>query len=278
MKIEVFHKASFLMRRPQKGLPLFVRIVDENIHIWSSNMSSKPSKPASKPPSSSNPTPSSKALEDAFDRALRPLYAPLCRYAAKRVGAQDAEDVVQQALLAAWNARDDRTELPSQAELIAWLRRFVDYACASRLRALFLHPEEPFGEEVEKQLEQRPSPPPLIELQQAYRQELYRLVQTVPLTQRQRYCLCAWLAGQSQFQIAATLRVDTKTVWDHLDAATRKLKRAAISEKVAIMEAYYEDVNRSIYRPPESVGARLAREKGKATRKTEASAPAAKEK
>ncbi|CEK19827.1 RNA polymerase sigma factor, sigma-70 family [Chthonomonas calidirosea] len=200
-------------------------------------------------------------FEGAFDRALQPLYRPLCRYAARRVGTQDAEDVVQEALLAAWNARDDRDVIPPPSEFLAWLRRFVDYACASYLRRRFLHPVETLTEAQEQTIEQRPAPPPLTELLLRYRQELYRLLQTVPLTQRQHFCLSAWLNGQSQFQIAATLRVDPKTVWEHLDAATRKLSRAAKTEQIAILEVYYAEVHRPIYQAPETVGARLAREK-----------------
>lgn len=200
-------------------------------------------------------------FEGAFDRALKPLYRPLCRYAAKRVGTQDAEDVVQEALLAAWNARDDRDVVPPAAEFLAWLRRFVDYACADHLRRRFLHPVETLSETQANAIEQRPAPPPLAELLLGYRQELYRLLQTVPLTQRQHFCLSAWLDGKSQFQIAAILRVDPKTVWEHLDAATRKLSRAMKAEHIAILEVYYAEVHRPIYQAPETVGARLAREK-----------------
>src|SRR5579859_5019795 len=65
----------------------------------------------------------------AFDQAIRPLYAPLCRHASARCGAEAGPDLVQSALCCAWSVIERFDAAQSPGRLLGWLRRFVDYAC-----------------------------------------------------------------------------------------------------------------------------------------------------
>lgn len=195
----------------------------------------------------------------AFDRAIEPLYAPLCRYAAARCGAQEAPDLVQSALLCAWSVIERFDASQSPGRLLLWLRRFVDYACDDALRARARHPKEPLTDSLRRELEERPDDDPA-DLTAAYRTELRALIAHAQLTDRQKVCLHCWLDGWTQQRIAAELGLHPGTVWEHLEEAKRRLQRGRISQEIVIREVFEEEGRRTRYRAPEPVGAALARE------------------
>ncbi len=203
--------------------------------------------------------------QHTFDSAIAPLYPYLRSYAALRVGVQDAPDMVQQALIAAWLVRERFDARRPSAELLLWLKRFVDHMCREHLRKLNRTQARQVETEgcehtlpLEELPELRAEQTPDVEL---YRNELRRLLCITPLTSRQRLCLLAWLNGDTQQQIAARLGIRGATVWEHIGAAVERLKKNAVCPRIEAQEAFCEDGNRSLYHAPEPAGARITRDR-----------------
>lgn len=73
-----------------------------------------------------------RSTSDDFAAWIRPHLATMHRYAARRVGAVHADDVVQEALLRAWRRRS--TYDPSRGEPVPWLLAIVRDRATRHLR------------------------------------------------------------------------------------------------------------------------------------------------
>ncbi len=195
----------------------------------------------------------------SFDLAIHPLYPALCSYAARRSGRQEAPDLVQQALLTSWTVIERFDAAKPPGELFAWLSRFVDYAIDEYFRSraddsmttsLSEHEDifsglcaEQEGDMTERRV-----------------RELRHLITRANLTVRQRQTVESWLEGMSQLQIAQSLHIAPSSVWQHISAAAKRIRRVERSEEYLLMEIWYEETHRSVYSSPASVGARLSSE------------------
>lgn len=168
-----------------------------------------------------------------FDRLLKPIHAALYGFAVKLVGKRDADDCLQTGLLLGWNKISRLASNPLSQDLLRFLIPCVRQACRQRRRELAREIVDYFPPEaLLPYLEQLSLHPDweLPDLSAAYydftRDQILGLLQRAALTALQETCIRQMLNGLNQSQIARHLSISQPAVFDHLQAASRKLAHA----------------------------------------------------
>ncbi len=202
----------------------------------------------------------------AFDDVCKRLRPRLKAQACRLVGLQEADDVVQQALLTAWSVRMRINLNSTDGEMFAWLSKFITFTAREQRRIAARRRGR------EAPTDTVPIPDDFLQLyvpdtatarQELYliqRRELLRLLCRVNLTNRQRDCVRSWASGESQHAIAARLHLRSATVWQHIGAAIDKMQQLERDTAYTARTAYFHEQGRRGYTAPEPIGARLARE------------------
>ncbi len=204
--------------------------------------------------------------ESLFDGACSRLRSRLKAIAARSVGGQEADDVVQQALLCAWAVRNRLNWNAPDDEILAWLGKFVIFTAreqvrtSSRRRSREAVPDTVPLPDDYLQLNVPDTTSAGNELFLLERLELVRLLRGARLTGRQRECVCSWANGESQHAIARRLNLRSATVWQHIEAAVLRMRQMDRDASYTAKALYFQDQGRRGYAAPEPVGARLARE------------------
>ena len=132
----------------------------------------------------------------AFDARLRPLYTNLILTAQKRIGANIAPDVVQDALLAAWRNVAYFAPHQGQEAFAVWLQAHLSFEIARYICAQSRHVETPLPATTIFELCDGPDAPHWeAEGWVQQREEIYRPLHAMTLTPRQRNCCLLWISG-----------------------------------------------------------------------------------
>lgn len=187
----------------------------------------------------------------AFDRHARRLYAPLLRLATQRCGYSAAPDVVQNALIAAWQHRarfDTLTGFPGFARFLTAYLRYAcrDYHAETARREIPTDPEVLF-----RALDADTLP----DLTDAYyalcKERLLDLLVTTRLSGAQETCVRQWLDGQTQQQIADFLGISQPVVFVHLKRAAQALRQNRQADvAMDVLEVFLEEGEEKPYLKP----------------------------
>lgn len=153
----------------------------------------------------------------AFEQLFRHLHAPLLRYAASLTDPDTADDVVQDAFVRIWNARE---RLDPNRSLRALLYQTVRNLAFNRSRDRRLHDEK----HAEMSVAIEPPPTPDAVADGARLDALLgRWIEMLPPRQREALTLSRF-DGLSHDEIAAAMDVSPRTVNNHLVAALKTIR------------------------------------------------------
>ncbi|MDX1419027.1 MAG: RNA polymerase sigma-70 factor [Rubricoccaceae bacterium] len=153
----------------------------------------------------------------AFETLFRHLHAPLLRYASSLVGPDAADDVVQDAFVRIWNARE---RLDPDRSLRALLYQTVRNLAFNRTRDRRLHDEK----HVEMSVTVASPPAPDAVTDGARLDDhLGRWIEALPPRQREALTLSRF-DGLTHDEIADAMGVSPRTVNNHLVAALKTLR------------------------------------------------------
>ncbi|MDE2127969.1 MAG: sigma-70 family RNA polymerase sigma factor [Armatimonadetes bacterium] len=161
---------------------------------------------------------------DVMAGALRPA---MLRRARVRAGASDADDLVQTALMHAWQHRARYQPESGARGFSYWVMRILDAVCGDCIRARanrgeVLTDANEILALAEEAMDMRIDEDDLSEDCGSLR----RLVEKTSLPLRQRQCISLWLSGLPQGEIAARFGVSKQAVSQKIAAAARRLRAA----------------------------------------------------
>ena len=161
---------------------------------------------------------------EAMAGAIRPA---MMRRAVHRIGPTDADDLVQTALMHAWQHRARYQPESGTRGFGLWVMRILDAVCGDCIRGranrgevltdaneILTMAEEAMDLRVEEDESAEDGG------------SLRRLMEKTALPVRQRQCLSLWLSGLPQGEIAARFGVSKQAVSQKIAAAARRLRAA----------------------------------------------------
>jgi|SRR5581483_10412801 len=200
---------------------------------------------------------------EQFDRRIKPLRRVLCAEASRLCGPAEAECLVQQTLLAAWELRERFDANDADPRLLAWLLSLLRFACADHLRYAALHPEILYPNATLLEILDTSADSTLTaSATLAEREALYTLLERVSLSGRQEVCVRLWLDAHTQAQIGAYLGISQARVCYHLREVKAKLAAARAQTVVHPGRHWFAEVSdATVYHAPPTLGSALWREK-----------------
>ena len=182
-----------------------------------------------------------------LERVITDTRPAMLSAARLRIGNNDAEDVVQETILGAYEAGVDVTK-PYLLELLDKVCKRVQ---ARRRRSRDVSIEG---------MEDTPAPQAATGLKE---EALAQLAAASHLTDLQRTCLLARIEGYSTAEIAAQLCITSRMVLYHCEAAGPKLQKMNVHDLgFSSSQALYDYcAHQHIYRPPLKTGSALSNER-----------------
>ena len=180
-----------------------------------------------------------------FDHDFAVQRAGLETRARRRVGREDAEDIVSQCYL---EARKSLTGREGVRNLPSWLISILDNLIRLHFRRERIRSEEAYPEDdcSDDLLNARIRPNAFWDAQQ-----LSSILAAVDLTARQYECLQRTLDGETQQEIAADLRISQRMVSYHLQAAlTHLCERQDEDAFLHPFDFFCECAQHAVYRKP----------------------------